>query len=55
MKVAAGHHCKQGTKNPSEDAWADIPFSIWIEGKCRKYCAQEDGKRVPDKLQRGWV
>ena len=54
-KVAAGYHCKQGTENPSEDAWADIPLSVWIEGKCRKYRAQEDDNRVPQKLRRGWV
>ena len=46
---------KQSTENPSEDAWATVPQSVWIEGKCRKYRWQEDGKRVPEKLHRGWV
>jgi hypothetical protein len=54
-KVAAGYQCKQGTEHPSEDAWAEIPLSVWIEGKCRKYRVQDDGKRVSEKLHRGWV
>jgi hypothetical protein len=54
-KVAAGYQCKQGTENPLEDAWPEIPLSVWIEGKCRKYRVQEDGKRVSEKLHRGWV
>jgi hypothetical protein len=54
-KVAAGYQCKQGTETPSEDAWPEVCLSVWIEGKCRKYRVQEDGKRVSEKLHRGWV
>jgi len=53
--VAAGYQCKQGTENPSEDAWNSVPMSVWVEGKCRKYRVKEDGRRVSEKLHRGWV
>jgi hypothetical protein len=53
-KVVAGHQCKQGSETPSEDAWNGVALSIWIEGKCRKYRVQPDGKHVPAKLHRGW-
>jgi hypothetical protein len=53
--VAGGYQCKQGKENPSEDAWPEIRLSVWIERKCRKYRVQEDGKRVSEKLYRGWV
>lgn len=54
-KVVVGYQCKQGAENPTEDALAEIPLSVWIEGKCRKFCVQKDGKRVPEKRHRGWV
>lgn len=53
--VVVGYQCKQGTETPSEDAWDDVPTSVWIEGKCRRYRVQDDGRRVQEKLHRGWV
>ena len=54
-KAAAGYQCKEGTENPSEDAWAAVPKSVWIEGRCRRYRVREDGKRIQEKSHRGWV
>jgi hypothetical protein len=56
--VAAGYQCKLGTDLPGEggDALAEeVPLSVWIEGKCRKYRVQRDGERVTLKKQRGWI
>jgi hypothetical protein len=30
-------------------------MSVWVEGKCRKYRVQEDGRRVSENVRRGWV
>uniref|UniRef100_A0A6S8NPX8 Uncharacterized protein n=1 Tax=Amphora coffeiformis TaxID=265554 RepID=A0A6S8NPX8_9STRA len=54
-KVIVGYQCKQGSENPSEDAWKDILTSVWIEGKCRRYRVRGDGQRVSTKLHRGWT
>lgn len=54
-KVIVGYQCKQGSENPSEDAWKEIPTSVWIEGKCRRYRVRGDGQRVSTKLYRGWT
>jgi len=54
-KVIVGYQCKQGSENPSEDAWKDVPTSVWIEGKCRRYRVRGDGQRVSTKLHRGWT
>jgi len=54
-KVAAGYQCKQGTEHPTEEASLDVPLSVWIEGKCRKYRVREDGAHVPRTIRHGWV
>jgi hypothetical protein len=53
--VAAGYQCKMGTEHPSEDAWQEVPLSVWLEGKCRRYRVEADGRQVAAKKQRGWV
>ena len=52
--VAAGYQCKMGTENPSEDAWQEVPLSVWLEGKCRRYRVEADGRQVAAKKHRGW-
>jgi len=54
-KIAAGYQCKQGTEHPNEESSPDVPLSVWIEGKCRKYRVREDGARVTRNEVRGWV
>jgi hypothetical protein len=55
LVVAAGYQCKQGTERPSEDAAPEIPLSVWIEGKCRKYGVGPSGSRMATGIYRRWV
>lgn len=54
-KTVVGYQCKQGTENPTEEAWKDVSVWVWIAGKCRIYRVQDDGQRVSKKLHRGWT
>lgn len=54
-KIAAGYQCKQGTDHPTEEASLDVPLSVWVEGKCRKYRVRKDCAGVPRTVRRGWV
>jgi hypothetical protein len=54
-KVVVGYQCKQSSECPSEDAWQDVPTSLWIEGKCRLYRVQDDGQRVGERFRKGWT
>mmetsp|Transcript_24515 Transcript_24515/g.58165 ORF Transcript_24515/g.58165 Transcript_24515/m.58165 type:complete len:577 (+) Transcript_24515:284-2014(+) len=54
-RIAAGYQCKQGNEYPTGDASPDVPLSIWIEGKCRKYRIAEDGAHVQKTISLGWI
>lgn len=51
--VAAGYQCKLGHEHPCEEASNDIPLSVWLEGKCRKYRIVT-GKRAQRVEKNGW-
>ena len=53
--IAAGYQCKQGHEHPSEDALPELPLSVWIEGKCRKYRVRQGGTHAPTCTVRGWI
>ena len=54
-EVAAGYQCKQGTERPSDDVLPEVPLSVWIEGKCRKYRVDQYGQRGSIQKVRGWT